>query len=87
MTSIEAIVKLNILSSYDTEKEKREEYKECIYAIIKDLKILNILKPLIEIIPTYTTDADSFYDIRIKPLHIIDDEILLIIKEWLENDK
>lgn len=44
MNSREAIAKLNILSSYDTEKEKREEYKECIYAIIKDLEVLEILK-------------------------------------------
>lgn len=37
MTGKEAITKLNILSSYDTEKEKREEYKECIYALIEEL--------------------------------------------------
>ena len=44
MNSREAIAKLNILSSYDTEKEKREEYKECIYAIIKDLDLLDKYK-------------------------------------------
>ncbi len=48
MESKEAIVKLNVLSSYDTEKEKREEYKECIYAIIKDLEVLDILKPFLK---------------------------------------
>ncbi|MBO7692426.1 MAG: hypothetical protein J6T10_07305 [Methanobrevibacter sp.] len=52
----------------------------------KQNRILSILKPLIEIIPNNTTDADSIYDIRIKPLHIIDDKFLLEIKEWLENE-
>lgn len=52
----------------------------------KDLEILNILKHLIEIIYNNSTDAKSIYDIRIKPLHMIDDKILLEIREWL-NDK
>lgn len=54
MTSREAIAKLNVLSSYDTEKEKREEYKECILAIIEDLDVLEkykrvMCKPIVEL--------------------------------------
>lgn len=44
MTSREAIAKLNVLSSYETSAEKREQYKECINAIIIDLDTLDILK-------------------------------------------
>lgn len=44
MESKEAIAKLNVLSSYETSKEKHEEYKECIYAIIKDLDLLDLYK-------------------------------------------
>lgn len=46
MTSKDAIAKLNVLSSYDTAADKREEYKECINAILKDLEVLDILKRL-----------------------------------------
>lgn len=35
MTWQEAITRLNVLSSYDTEKEKRDQYKECINALIQ----------------------------------------------------
>ena len=36
MEFYEAITNLNILSSYDTEKEKRDKYKECINAILEN---------------------------------------------------
>lgn len=52
----------------------------------KQKRILEILKPLIEIIPNSTTDALSVYNIRITPLKMIDDKVLLEIKEWLENE-
>lgn len=54
--------------------------------VLKDLKILSILKGLIEIIPNNATDTKSLLNIRIKPLHMIDDKILLEIEEWL-NEK
>ena len=44
MTSREAIAKLNVLRSYDTEKEKSEKYKECINAILPDIEVLEIIK-------------------------------------------
>ncbi len=43
MNSREAIAKLNVLRSYDTEKEKSEEYKKCINAILPDIEVLEIL--------------------------------------------
>lgn len=55
--------------------------------IKKDLEILDVLKGLIEIIPNNATDTKSLLNIRVKPLHIIDDKILLEIKEWLDNEK
>ena len=36
MNFYEAITKINTLSSYETSKEKREEYKECINAILEE---------------------------------------------------
>lgn len=36
MEFYEAITNLNILSSYDTEREKRDKYKECINAILEN---------------------------------------------------
>jgi len=36
MNFYEAITKLNVLSSYDTTKEKREQFKECINVILKE---------------------------------------------------
>ena len=50
MTSREALTKLNVLSSYDTAKEKRDEYKECIYAIQKDLDLLEKYEAALEAI-------------------------------------
>ena len=76
MTSREAITMLNVLSSYETKKEKREEYKKCIYAILKDLEVLEIIKANKKIIfsekPNYNNmKADDFYKLR----------------EWLANDE
>lgn len=53
--------------------------------LIKDLEILETLEFFIEIIPNNATDTKSLLNIRIKPCHIIDDEILLRIKEWLDE--
>lgn len=70
-----------------TTKSVAEIFKNNFKHLEKDLEILNILKHLIEIIYNNSTDGKSIYNIRIKPLHMIDDKILLEIKEWLDNDK
>lgn len=88
MNFYEAITKLNVLSSYDTTKEKREQFKECINVIIKEKEnydrvmcepILIIMKKLIklEIIEKHYIydDKESRFNL-IKPITIEDDEIL-----------
>ena len=52
----------------------------------KQKGILDILKHLVEIIPNNATDSKSLLNIRIKPFHMIDDRILLEIKEWLNEE-
>ena len=48
MTIEEAIEKLNVLSSYDTAPEKREEYKKCINVILRELKKYKLAQALLE---------------------------------------
>lgn len=84
MTSKEAIAKLNVLSSYDTAKEKRDEYKECIYAIQKDLEVLELLHKRIK--------PDIFGRICYVPIveerdGVVQDFEAEKIWGWLKNDK
>lgn len=83
MTSKEAIAKLNVLSSYETSKEKREEYKECIHAILKDLEILDLLKQLLKSAKVF---KENEIDIS-KCVVILSESTDEMIKEWLENEK
>lgn len=83
MTSKEAIAKLNVLSSYETSKEKREEYKECINAILKDLEILDLLKQLLKSAKVF---KENEIDIS-KCVVILSESTDEMIKEWLENEK
>ena len=76
-------------------KEKMDYITSLKEIVLKDLKeenkkqkgILDILKHLVEIIPNNATDGKSLLNIRIKPFHIIDDIILLEIKEWLDEEE
>lgn len=98
MNSREAIAKLNILSSYDTEKEKREEYKECIYAIIKDLDLLDKYKrvmgePIKDIMKELELKDLLEIELNVEKLKIEylmkqlkkQDKILEILKEFLSD--
>ena len=93
MTSKEEIAKLNVLSSYETSKEKHEEYKECIYSIIKDLDLLDLYKKFFKYSLTeiqwikYLVLPDSGDIRRPDSLLRITDEEYEILKEGLENDK
>lgn len=88
MTSSEAIAKLNVLSSYETSKEKHEEYKECINAILKDLEILEILKKQITVIENRSETAFGNYTTSYD-LNITVDGLDFIqfdkIREWLKK--
>lgn len=55
MTIEEAIAKLNVLSSYDTTAEKREEYKQCINAILENTNNMN------QFIKAFSEDAVTHY--------------------------
>ena len=86
--SRQAIAKLNVLSSYETDPEKREQYKECINALLKDLEVLDILKKRIYII---SQTKDLVRGIVVAEtiefwLNSVDKDYTKI-KEWLENDK
>lgn len=88
MTSREAIAMLNVLSSYETKKEEREEYKKCIYAILKDLEILEILKKQITVIENRSETAFGNYTTSYD-LNITVDGLDFIqfdkIREWLKK--
>ncbi len=62
MTIEEAIEKLNVLSSYDTAPEKREEYKKCINVIIRELKKYKLAKAILEAI--YDEDKKFILDLK-----------------------
>lgn len=62
MTIEEAIAKLNVLSSYDTTAEKREEYKKCINVIIRELDKYKIAKSLLDMI----CDEDRKFILNLK---------------------
>lgn len=77
MTSREAIAQLNILSSYDTSEEKREAYKDCIYAILKDLEVLEIIKK----------NACNVLNTTITFKNTLPEKQYELLKEGLQDDK
>ena len=85
MTFYEAIAQLNVLSSCDTEKEKREKYKECIYAILEEHKILEILKKHLRVEPVDGMGTERFKDIRLS-IYAEDEEDNETVLEWLKKE-
>lgn len=94
MTSKEAITQLNVLSSYDTAIEKRVKYKECIYAILDDLEILDLFVPILLDEVTYLNEADcrvyltySDYVVYNKSVHrpIYTEDVFNQIVKFLRN--
>lgn len=84
MTSRFAIAMLNALSSYDTEKEIREQYKECIDTLSKNLEVLEAFDKLF-----HRIDNNEKIIKLVKKLDhstITPYQYELIIK-WLENGK
>lgn len=83
MTSKEAIAKLNVLSSYDTTKEKRDEYKECIYAIQKDLETLEIIKNNFKAYKDLYHDGKWQLTLKQKNVFVEGSKEYELLKEWL----
>ena len=77
MEFYEAITNLNILSSYDTELEKREKYKECINAILENhnqldsaIKDNNIIIEKLMCVNEKINKRNEYYEILVR--NIID---------------
>lgn len=86
--SRKAIAKLNFLSSYDTDPEKRQQYKECINVLLKDLEVLEIItknKNLIDV--CYGASGNKIivetYQFSVSAMQ---QEEFNEVKEWLENE-
>lgn len=79
MNSSQAIAKLNALSSVDTEKGKRDEYKECICVIAHDITVLNALRRNLTLNGTVIEFRDGEDNINCK----MDTNDYELVVEWM----
>ena len=90
--SKKAIAELNILSSNETTKEKREKYKECINVLLKDIEVLEILEkhPLLDLSNLYEYDPsefDDYWEDWSSTTNDLDENEFKTLKQWQDNLK